>query len=116
MAAITPILKLITPLMVLWFLQQLSQIILDTARKNYKVTIYKYFSKFANQFKLIRRDASAGKIILAQWILEEIDEKVDILLAKIKNKEDVDQTDLRTHELEPTVKSVQQLILIIKKY
>jgi len=55
-------------------------------------------------------------VILTKWILEELDEKVDLINEKLKNKNDENVTTFRTNELEPTVKSVDNLIQTIKKY
>ena len=55
-------------------------------------------------------------MILTKWILEELDEKVDLINEKLKNKNDENVTTFRTNELEPTVKSVDNLIQTIKKY
>jgi len=43
MAAIAPLLRLISPLLVLFFLQSLSKIILNKARMNYKLQLYHFF-------------------------------------------------------------------------
>ena len=53
-------------------------------------------------------------MILTKWILEELDEKVDLINEKLKNKNDENVTTFRTNELEPTVKSVDNLIQTIK--
>jgi len=45
------------------------------ARKTYKMEIYDFFETASFVLKLIRRDISAGKIILSTNIIEEIDEK-----------------------------------------